>query len=615
MAATPEPLLISPGTEFTLGSLSYRVVSVRSDAIRLTDDSANEINVTIEQLTTLLNERSTTFRIKPVTKSRLETLREALPGVSKVRLGHALELFKQLEPFLHSQTPPPKENGSLRAKYYRYQRAERANRNGLLTLIPRYDLRGNRLAKADMRTIAIAKEAIEEVMLSKKRFRLNTAYSVYAKRAKVCGVSTISTSTFSRLYKREYTSQQKAEAREGRSGAYRETPTVVTEQAISPDTRGAYPLHIAHLDHKLMEVNALCPRTWRPLGCMWLTCLIDTATGMPLSHCVHFGEPSTIWALAVMQDCVRRHKRLPAFVVMDKGPEFSSTDLELLLARYRVTKVERRAKAKRDGTPIERFFGTLRSSFLEGRAGYRPKDRSSRDFDREDRPEATALWPADLLAERLEQYIHTDYPTTPHRGQLATPAEAFRRLNDALGGARELIPYCDSFIIDCLPTAGDAITIHPRKGIQFGNQYYWSNAFKDSRWAFKKCLCKYVPWDASRLYVWMGTAWLLARSTLAHITQHWTVPEWSAVSEAVREQERSHKNSTPLSHRKLAEAYEQLITDEAYLLPLAKAAADRTIMRAGHLTLEHDQDDASQPRPEESADASTAATFEAFELT
>jgi putative transposase len=95
-----------------------------------------------------------------------------------------------------------------------------------------------------------------------------------------------------------------------------------------------------------------------------MTLLVDAFSRRILAMYLTFDPPSYRSCMMVLRDCVRRHARLPQFVVVDGGREFESTYFETLLARYECTKKTRPPAKARFGSLVERLFGTRRAERL-----------------------------------------------------------------------------------------------------------------------------------------------------------------------------------------------------------------------------------------------------------
>ena len=92
------------------------------------------------------------------------------------------------------------------------------------------------------------------------------------------------------------------------------------------------------------------------MGKAWLSVLIDAWTRMIVAWVVTFDAPSYRTCMALIRSCIERYGRIPKTIVVDKGPEFQSIYLEMLLARLECHKKPRPGSKPRFGSIIERFL-------------------------------------------------------------------------------------------------------------------------------------------------------------------------------------------------------------------------------------------------------------------
>jgi putative transposase len=105
----------------------------------------------------------------------------------------------------------------------------------------------------------------------------------------------------------------------------------------------------------------------------------------------------------VMRLCVKRYGRLPTAITVDGGPEFRSVYFEQLLALYRVRKHQRPSSEPRFGSPLERLFGTMDTSFIYHLLGNTQASRHPRSMTKATDPERHAVWTLPDLAEQVQQ--------------------------------------------------------------------------------------------------------------------------------------------------------------------------------------------------------------------
>ena len=128
--------------------------------------------------------------------------------------------------------------------------------------------------------------------------------------------------------------------REGSRAAYQHGPLHFELELKSP-RHGDRPFEICHTDHTQLDIELTDSTGKHVLGRPWMTLMIDAFSRRVLAVSADFDEPSYRSCMTVLRECVRRHNRLPQHLVVDGGPEFSSTYFETLLARYECTKKTR----------------------------------------------------------------------------------------------------------------------------------------------------------------------------------------------------------------------------------------------------------------------------------
>ncbi len=142
--------------------------------------------------------------------------------------------------------------------------------------------------------------------------------------------------------------------------------------------------------------------------------------------------------MMVLRRCVERFNRLPQKIVFDRGAEFQSVYLEVLLASYYVTKIDRTASEPRDGSVVERGLS----------ATHEPSD--------------LAIWTPDEFEQKLKEWLYEIYPLLPHKGLADKPKRLFDRSLKASGQRSfRRILYNEAFYISTLPAVkGNTRKIH-----------------------------------------------------------------------------------------------------------------------------------------------------------
>lgn len=113
---------------------------------------------------------------------------------------------------------------------------------------------------------------------------------------------------------------------------------------------------------------------------------------------------------------------IPETIVVDHGKIYVSAHLTSVCARMGISIQPARLRTGRDKGPVERFFRTLRQDLLEKLPGYKGPNISQRGVD----PEGQAFFYMDELADKIRQWIATDYHRRPHDGLVEPSLPRFR---------------------------------------------------------------------------------------------------------------------------------------------------------------------------------------------
>jgi hypothetical protein len=215
--------------------------------------------------------------------------------------------------------------------------------------------------------------------------------------------------------------------------------------------------------------------------------------------------------MMVLRECVRRHNRLPQILVVDGGPEFSSTYFETLLGRYEVTKKQRPGGKPRFGSVCERLFGTTNTRFIHNLAGNTKIMTQVRQVTKAVNPKRHAIWTLERLFEWMSVWAYEIYDTIEHQALGQSPREAYTQ-GILQSGSRphRLIPYDDNFVIWTMPVPHkEDPKVVPGRGVKINHVYYWSNAFRNPEVEKRRVDVRYDPYDAGHAYAWVNEQWVV----------------------------------------------------------------------------------------------------------
>ncbi len=394
-------------------------------------------------------------------------------------------------------------------RYWRqlYREAEEQYGSGLIGLLPQF-VHCGRIREADFAPRKLIHEVLETHYDTVARKPKRGAYGEYLLRAKEQQLKPLSPRTFYREVELHKTAYEQTVAREGTRAAY-PFKDYVREQEKTVSRHGDYSWAMAHLDHTELDLMLCDSRTGQPLGKCWLTLLILSHPRRIAAFYLTFDPPSYRSCLAVLRLCVKRYGRLPTAITVDGGPEFASTYFEQLLALYCVRKHQRPAAEPRYGSPQERLFGTMDTSFLYHLLGNTQATREPRQLTKATDPERLAVWTLPKLAEQVQQWADEEYDTIRHPALGMSPRDAYELSMKRDGErAHKHIEYDDAFLKATFPTTkkGKA-KVEPGVGARMNYLEYWCEAMRDATVEGTQVKVRYDPFDVSVGFAYIDGQW------------------------------------------------------------------------------------------------------------
>lgn len=371
-------------------------------------------------------------------------------------------------------------DGSRHARRLRRQ-VEKGRENGLTphqALLGKRHRSGNRTQKIPQTVRDYLDEYLAINWGSARRLSQRKAYRAYCVLAKEKHpqYDPVSRTTFRRAI--DGLDAERVEQGRGgrRASAAARSPSPVEERAI----RHVLPYQIATVDHYQVDLHIVIIQqatqiyTARP----WLTVMKDLYSDQVLGRYVSINAPSRVSCAMVMRDCVRRHQRLPAMIMVDRGAEFVSEYFRSLLADLGIDLAVRPASEPRYGAEAERLFGELRSEWLSYLDGNSVQWYESRSVSSSHAPQNQAtLTPKDLL-DQIDTFL-TWREGTLHGAALDTPVMAESQLASIYPFVGRAQTIDREFIIK---TAVDVreYKVDPRRGIHMGNDmHYWAPELRE----------------------------------------------------------------------------------------------------------------------------------------
>lgn len=276
----------------------------------------------------------------------------------------------------------------------------------------------------------------------------------------------------------------------------------------------------------------------------YVTALIDLFSGSILGLSVSLKPPSRRSIARVMRDCVRRHGRLPAEIIVDRGSEFKSVYFASLLADLEITLTLRPSGNPRYGSEVEKLFGEFKQTWLSQRDGNITDYKEVRSVDRKVAPDKQAiLRPYDFYRE-LQRYV--EWRDSKQRGVGNESAAA------ALNSSATAYPFVgkqaaiDSDFLIATSVDSALYKVDFQRGLHIGDMYYWSPELATLRGRKKRVETRLDAENPHVIYAQVGQGWIPcfsskinAYSALDPVSQHVAGLELvDAVSDkrAIREQ-------------------------------------------------------------------------------
>lgn len=346
---------------------------------------------------------------------------------------------------------------------------------------------------------------------------------------------------------------QQTAARWGNKAAYPELEFYWELEWTTP-RHGSRPFEICHIDHTKLDIELVDSRTGRNLGRPWLTVLMDANSRRVLAIFLSFDAPSYRSCMMVLRECVRRHQRLPATIIVDGGKDFQSEYFESLLARYRIHKMDRPWNDPHYNSVGERLFGVINEHFVHSLVGNTVIMTRIRQVMKSVNPKNLAVWDLEYLFVFLRSYVYEVYDTQDHTTLGQSPRAEFA-LGLEIGGLREhcYISYDEDFHIHTLPTTTKKTAmVHPTKGIKINNIYYWSDSFKEPKVQKSQVPVRYDPWNAGISYAFINRRWVKCLSEYYPIFKQYTTRQIELATKELRRRQQLVSQQTSFTVRQLA---------------------------------------------------------------
>jgi putative transposase len=596
MQESNSPTFSSSGITLTAGSSlnwdgrGWRILNVGISKTTLTSDQNQLYELENRQLESLILSGAIKVLDPSSDWSERKEAEQLITHADPKDLEKANRRFDEIRPFLSNEANyqhlTPSDARRIRRWKAAYRDAERRYGNGYVGLLPRYHFSGNRSPRFDKVIDGLIQEIIEKDYESIKQKSYTASYGLLCMKCAELGLDAPSYKTFIKKCKKRDTYEQ-TKKRQGKRAAYKFSPQYLVLERTTP-RHGERVFQIGHIDHTPLDIELIHSQTFRNMGRPWLTLLIDAFSRKILAIYLSFESPSYRSCMMVIRECVRLYGRLPQYVIVDGGKEFSSVYFESLLSQYGSHKKERPKAQARNGSVIERIFGTANTKFIHSLSGNTQITKNVRQVTRSVNPKNNAVWDLHRFSIRLREWIDTIYHTDDHPALGQSPQEAFEA-SLIQSGFREhkLIPYDEAFYLSTLPTTprGKA-KVQPNTGVRVNYFDYWSPYMRDPEVEGTLVEVRYDPYDASVVFAYIKNQWVRCTSSHDNILRGRSETFMSMAAEELRQTRKLHNKNYEVKAAKLA-AFLYECDSEELRLQAEKDEALRRITTNG-ITLEDD---------------------------
>lgn len=463
------------------------------------------------------------------------------------------------------------QNGQVSARTMRrfkqrFREAEATYGNGFVGLIARTKQRGNRKRKICEKVIALMHEVLRKYYFNAKQPCLEIAYGELSLCCEEQGLITPSIKTFSKERRKVYGEHQGKRIREGRKAAYNLEELVWSGTGGFPP-HGERPFDIAHIDHTEIDLMFKIGDGDSSIGRAWLSIMIDAYSRVVLAYYISFEPPNYTNCMMLIRQCVQRHQRLPATIVVDGGKEFASQYFEVLLAAFGINKKTRPPHSPRFGSVMERLFGTLNNKLWHNLQGNTKLLRDPRSCSASHDPRRLAVWTLGTLEAQFDRWLEEVYLVSIHTTLQAKPKEIFAAgLADFGARKHARIPFSREFVINCLPgVKKNKLTVQVGYGVKHYGKWYWHGAFRRPEIVGSSVEARYDPFDLSSLYVFIDNTWVRCEARDAYLNEHMDERQLRYMTSVHRQLKRASEVYQKINAKVAAKFYRGLHQEEAAL--------------------------------------------------
>lgn len=515
--------------------------------------------------------------------------REKLNRASPKQLQAGYERYRAITDPVYQATVPERTRRRYQAQY---QQAQVVHRCGFVGLLDNYERCGNHQPKLPERTVELMNQYIAEEYEAEKQPSMASVHLKYQQACKDAGVVAASYPTFCQAV--HHRNQKEQTRRRKGFKAAQAVERFYWSYGYTTPRHGLFPLHMAHLDHTLIDLELLHSYTQLNLGRAYLSTMFDAYSKRVLATYLSYEPPSYRTLMMLGRECVRRFGRLPGLLVHDGGPEFRSVYFDKLLALYEVIKRARRKSTPRDGNVLERLFGTENVQLFYNMLGNTQLTKENvRLVTKTTDPRQLANWTLPRLYDRVREWAYEVYDNTYHPVLGQTPRQAFA-LGMSQSGARShrYIPYDEQFLFNTLPTTakGEA-KVDACRGVKINYIYYWHDVFYQAGVAGNWVPVRYDPENMgiSYAYIKAQDRWVRCLSEHYSRLQGRSEKMVKLATAELRQQNRLLGQNKAITAWRIVEFLARIDREEKYFVELYRDIDNQIIrgMAEGRYDLDH----------------------------
>lgn len=433
---------IAPGARFRYGADTLTVELVSEKRVVFNRETGHTLEVDRDWLMRGLDGG----KIEPMAGADGGQLR--FQDYSEAQLSTILYRKRLLEGSPYGAMPSDRTLCRYRAKQA-IARASGGNED--LALASMTHLRGNRTPRLDEAVLSMMQDVYVTEWRDASAKSYKTCYAALMVNCARNGLKAPSYPTLINFIKR-ITTDADIRTRQSSRYAYQQQAFVDSLEYEAP-VHGSRPLQYVHIDHTLVDIECISARTGRPLGRPWLTFAICATTRRIVALYLTFEPPSYKTVMMVLRDLVRRHGRMPEFVVVDNGADLKSIAFAAFLQMMGTHLRARPKGAPRHGAVLERLFGRANTEYIHNLAGNTKATKHVRMVTGKSLPSNNAEWTLEALYHGLCYWADIHYANAEHPALAESPVHAFERLLRECGSRpqRRVLFNRDFLVATCPP--------------------------------------------------------------------------------------------------------------------------------------------------------------------